>query len=235
MGKQWKKEGKILKARQKGRLFHKLAKEIQAAAIGRGLRLERALAAAKEHSLPKETIQRALSQAADRRRASSPGQPVLYEGFAPHRTAVLMEAETDNRARLAARLREAFRKHKGVLGDAGSALHLFGKGALATGRRPRPFDLEIEAIEAGASQCFAHKRAGDEGLCSFFAPLKDLSLLKSALAERGWRDLSARPFYLRKAKQEGLSLRETEEVRFFLEELLQQPDIVHVYSAIDDF
>lgn len=236
MGKQWKKANKLAKAGKKSQLFHKLSKEIQVAVrLGGGnpetnYRLKLALESGKDHSLPKETIQRALLKGA----GAGEGdliEEVTYEGFSPHRAGVIAEGLTNNRARTISEIRTLFHKHKGRLGETGSASWLFERGCLITGQKNSPFDEEEEAIEVGADRCFPHET--DKTLCSFFGPKKDLEKIREKLIKRDWFHVKARMFSLRKEKTK-ISSEELKDILLFLEDLENHEDILNVYSTVDD-
>ena len=132
MGKQWKKAGKQEQASKKGALFTKLSREIQVAtrlggpSPGSNPRLKLALDTARTHSLPKDTIERAISKG----QGATPDaviSEVLYEGFGPHGTAFLVSCLTDNRTRTVSKMRFLFKKHKGNMGESGSVMWLFEK------------------------------------------------------------------------------------------------------------
>ena len=78
--------------------------------------------------MPRDTIDRAIKQAAGRGRARTTHE-VRYEGYGPGGVAVIVEALTDNRNRTACDLRSAFAKHGGALGETNSVAFLFDRSA----------------------------------------------------------------------------------------------------------
>ena len=107
MGKGWKNPIKAANAAKKGMKFSKLAKEIQVAAklggadIEMNARLRMAVDAAKAESCPKDTIERAIKKGAGLLDGEAQPEEVLYEGFGPAQVGILVECQTDNRARTA--------------------------------------------------------------------------------------------------------------------------------------
>ena len=237
MGKQWKKTNKLVKAGKKSQLFHKLSKEIQVAVrLGSNnpeanYRLKLALESAKEHSFPKETIQRTLLKGTEATKGDLIDE-VIYEGFSSHKVGIMAEGLTDNRARTISEIRTLFQKHKGRLSGEGSVSWLFERGCLITGEKDSPFDGEEEAIEVGAERYFPHKK--HKNLCSFFGPVNNLESIRKKLTERNWIKLKAKMFCLRKEKT-ILSPEELQDIHFFLEDLKNHGDIFNVYSTVDDF
>ncbi len=142
---------------KRGKLFSKLARAITVAARDGGgdtdgnPALATAVQKAREASMPKDKIQKAIDTGTGAGSDSAAIERVLYEGYGPAGVAVLVEALTDNRNRASAEIRHAFSKHGGSLGEPGSVAWIFEKkGAiLVDGDRYGEDDL-IGAIDAGA-------------------------------------------------------------------------------------
>jgi len=121
------KKGKADKQRSK--LFSKLSREITVAAkLGMpdptmNPRLRSAVQAAKEANMPKDNIDRAIkkSQGGDEANFES----VVYEGFAPGGTSIIVEALTDNKNRTISNVRSIFEKNGCSLGSEGSVSYQF--------------------------------------------------------------------------------------------------------------
>ena len=123
MGAQWKAKGKELAANARGRVFGKLAKEIMVAARSgadpaSNARLRLVVEQARKVSMPKDTLERAIKKGAGLTGETVHFDHVIYEGFAPHQVAVMVECLTDNLNRTASEIRVIFRK--GHLGTSGS-------------------------------------------------------------------------------------------------------------------
>ena len=140
----------------RSKLFSKLSKEITVAAkMGdpdpeKNPRLRLAVKEAKQNSVPKDVIERAIkkSTAGD----GDDYEEIRYEGYGPNGIAVIVEAMTDNKNRTASSVRSIFSKNGGNLGETGSVGFMFErKGEII-------FPLEIgdedtvmmAAIESGA-------------------------------------------------------------------------------------
>ena len=113
----------------RSKMFSKLAREITVAAkmgapdIAMNPRLRLAVQNAKQLSMPKDNITRAINKAADKDGENY--DEVRYEGYGPGGVAVIVEALTDNRNRTASNVRTAFTKSGGALGEAGSVGFMF--------------------------------------------------------------------------------------------------------------
>lgn len=142
---------------KRGKLFTKLARAITVAARDGGGEPENnpalatAVQKARDASMPKDNIQRAIDRGTGAGGDAAAIERVVFEGYGPGGAAVLVEALTDNRNRTSAEVRHAFSKHNGSLGEPGSVAWIFEKrGVLAVdGARYGEDDL-IAAIDAGA-------------------------------------------------------------------------------------
>jgi YebC/PmpR family DNA-binding regulatory protein len=142
---------------KRGKLFTKLARAVTVAARDGGgdpdgnPALATAIQKARDASMPKDNIQRAIDRGTGVGSDAETIERVVFEGYGPGGAAVLVEALTDNRNRTSAEVRHAFSKHNGSLGEPGSVAWIFEKcGVLAVdGTRYGEDDL-IAAIDAGA-------------------------------------------------------------------------------------
>jgi YebC/PmpR family DNA-binding regulatory protein len=151
---------------KRGKLFSKLARAITVAARDGGgdtdgnPGLATAVQKAREASMPKDKIQKAIDTGTGAGAAGEAIERIVYEGYGPAGVAVLVEALTDNRNRAGAEIRLAFTRHGGSLGEPGSVAWIFEKkGAVVVdGGRYGEDDL-IAAIDAGAEDV---REEGDE-------------------------------------------------------------------------
>jgi YebC/PmpR family DNA-binding regulatory protein len=142
---------------KRGKLFTKLARAITVAARDGGPdpegnpTLATAVQKAREASMPKENIQRAIDRGGGIGTDADAIESVLFEGYGPGGAAILVETLTDNRNRTTADVRHAFTKHHGNLGEPGSVAWIFEKRGVVVvdGERYDEDDL-IVAIDAGA-------------------------------------------------------------------------------------
>src|SRR5882724_4591404 len=157
MGAQWKQNGREESALKRGQLFVKLAKEIIVAAKAGGpdphlnAHLFVAVEAAKKHSVPRDTIERAIKKGAGLTDEVVNYETIVYEGFAPHKVPVIVECLTDNRNRTAPEIRNLFKT--GALGQPGSVAFFFNHLGVVEGTHAnRQQDAEGDAIESGAQE-----------------------------------------------------------------------------------
>jgi YebC/PmpR family DNA-binding regulatory protein len=116
---------------KRGQLFSKLSRAIIVAAREGGpdpegnSTLATAIQKARDNSMPKDNIERAIARGAGLGGDGQAFEQVSYEGYGPNGVAVLVEALTDNRNRTSAEIRHIFGKHEGNLGTSGSVAWLF--------------------------------------------------------------------------------------------------------------
>ena len=142
---------------KRGKQFSKLARAIIVAARDGGgdvdgnPTLATAVQKAKEASMPKDNIQRAIDRGTGASADADAIEQILFEGYGPGGAAILVEALTDNRNRTTADVRLAFTKHEGSLGEPGSVAWIFEKrGVIVVDADRYGEDDLIPAIDAGA-------------------------------------------------------------------------------------
>jgi YebC/PmpR family DNA-binding regulatory protein len=234
MGAQWKAKGKDLAANAKGRMFGKLAKDIMVAARNgadpaANSRLRMVMEQARKVSMPKDTLDRAIKKGAGLTGESVQFERVIYEGYAPHQVAVMVECLTDNVKRTAPEMRLLFRK--GQLGTSGSVSWDFDHIGLIEAEPITPeADPEMAAIEAGAQDV----EAGDEGSTVFITEPTELDLVSRALPAHGFNVLSAKLGYKPKNPVDpaNLSPEALEEVEAFLSAIDDNDDVQNVYVGL---
>src|SRR3978361_148530 len=151
------KHKKAIVDQRRGQHFTKLARAVTVAAREGGgdpngnPSLALAIQKARDASMPKDNIERAIAKGTGEGADADALETVLYEGYGPGGVALLVEALTDNRNRTGSDVRHMFSKHGGNLGEPGSVAYLFDKRGLIVvdASRYEEDDL-LAAIEAGA-------------------------------------------------------------------------------------
>ncbi len=155
------KKGKADKQRSK--IFSKLSREITVAAkLGdknpdMNARLRSAIQAARSANMPKDNIERAIEKSTNNDQSNF--ENIRYEGFGPSKSAVIVEALTDNKNRTASNIRTIFSKNGGSLGTQGSASHNFQRlGVIKISKSEVNQDKIFElAINFGAIDCISNE------------------------------------------------------------------------------
>jgi YebC/PmpR family DNA-binding regulatory protein len=181
------KHKKAIVDARRGKLFTKLARAITVAAKEGGGDIEGnpalslAVQKAKDASMPKDNIERAIAKGTGEGGDADALEAVMYEGYGPGGVAILVEALTDNRNRTGSEIRHAFNKHGGNLGEPGSVAYLFDKKGVVVvdGERYSEDDL-MPAVDAGAEDIVL-----DEDVFEVLCEPADLSAVRAALVEAG--------------------------------------------------
>jgi YebC/PmpR family DNA-binding regulatory protein len=235
MGAQWKAKGKELAANARGKLFGRLAKDIMVAARSgadpaSNSKLRLVVEQARKVSMPKDTLERAIKKGAGLTGEAVHFEHVMYEGFAPHRVAVMVECLTDNLNRTAPEMRVLFRK--GQLGTSGSVSWDFNHvGLIEAEPANKDADAELAAIEAGAQD---FEPGDSDGATLFITDATDLDLVSRALPAQGFTVLSAKLGYRPKNPIDPASLApaDLEEVETFLAAIDENDDVQNVYVSL---
>jgi YebC/PmpR family DNA-binding regulatory protein len=184
---------------RRGQQFTKLARAITVAAKEGGgdpdgnPALALAIQKARDASMPKDNIERAVAKGTGEGADADRIETVLYEGYGPGGVALLIEALTDNRNRTGAEVRHLLSKHGGSLGEPGSVSYLFDKQGVITVDAER-YDEEdlMPAIDAGALDISL-----DEDVLEVITEPTALVSVREALERAGVEldsaDLSQRP------------------------------------------
>src|SRR6201991_968798 len=179
------KHKKAIVDARRGQHFTKLARAITVAALEGGgdpesnASLATAVQKARDASMPKDNIERAIGKGTGAGADADAIETVLYEGYGPGGVALLVEALTDNRNRTGSDVRHMFSKHGGNLGEPGSVAYLFDKRGLIVvdGNRYEEDDL-LPAIEAGALDV-----AVDDDVFEILTEPTDLAAVRASLEE----------------------------------------------------
>lgn len=149
--------------------------------------LRRIIQNAKAINMPKDRIEAAIKRAVSKDTANY--EEVLYEGYAPHGVAVLVETATDNTTRTVANIRTLFNKGNGNLGNSGSVSFLFNRMGVFTlsAEGLDPELLELELIDAGLEELGEN----DEGNLVIHCAFNDFGTMQKALEDKAIEPLSS--------------------------------------------
>jgi YebC/PmpR family DNA-binding regulatory protein len=219
---------------KRGQQFTKLARAITVAAREGGgdpdgnPALATAIQKAREASMPKENIQRAVDRGTGVGADAAAIERIVFEGYGPGGAAILVEALTDNRNRTSADVRHAFSRYKGSLGEPGSVAWIFEKrGAVVVdGARYGPDDV-LAAIDAGAEDV---QEDGDQ-LRVLSEPGR-LTAVREALESAGVEIESAELAMEPKSTVEVKGDEATRLLRL-LDDLSEHDDVSEVHSNFD--
>jgi len=142
---------------KRGKLFNKLARQVEVAAKGGGdpdmnATLRTAVQKAKSASMPNDAIERAIKRGSGEGSDGVVYETIMYEGYAPGGVALLIDVLTDNRNRISSDVRQIFTKLGGSMAEPGAVGWQFSrKGVIIVdGEGADEDELMMAALEAGA-------------------------------------------------------------------------------------
>ena len=193
--------------------------------------LRRAIQNARAVNMPKDKIEQAIKRASGRDAAHF--EEVMYEGYAPHGVAVLVECATDNPTRTVASVRNAFNKNGGNLATTGSVAFQFRRMGVFR-LHPEGIDqddLELYLIDHGLDEM--GESVGEKGEPQIVArcAFEDFGTLQKALEDRGIVPISAEHEYICTAPTE-LPEGQATEVLELIDKLEQDEDVQKVYHTL---
>lgn len=193
--------------------------------------LRRVVQNARAVNMPKDKVESAIKRAAGKEAESY--EEILYEGYAPHGIAVIVETATNNPTRTVSNMRTHFNKGGGNLGNSGSVGFLFKRMGVfrlnPAGLDPE--ELELELIDHGLEEM--GETTGEKGepqlllRCAF----SDFGQLQKALEDRGITPLSAESEYIPLTPME-LSEDNAAEVLRLVDRLEQDDDVQKVFHNL---
>ncbi|MBM3930302.1 MAG: YebC/PmpR family DNA-binding transcriptional regulator [Sphingomonadales bacterium] len=189
-------------------------------------RLRAAIQNAKAANMPKDRVEAAIKKAANKDEKAY--EEVIYEGYAPHGIAVLVETATDNPTRTVANVRHIFSKYGGSMGTSGSVGFLFERKAtfrLDPGDRPAD-ELELELIDAGAEDVQV-----EDGEWTLTAAFTDYGQVQKSLENLGIQIVSSELAYI-PTMTKSLDESQAEECIRLMDMLEEDDDVQNVYCTL---
>ena len=191
-------------------------------------RLRAVIQNAKAVNMPKDNIERAIKRASDKSQGEY--KEVLFEGYAPHGIAILIETATDNNTRTVANVRSYFNKCNGSLGTSGSVEFMFDHTCNfrinADGIDPE--ELELEMIDFGAEEVFV-----DEDGILIYGPFESFGDIQKELEARSIEILSSGFERIPQVTKE-LNDEQVADVEKLLEKIEEDDDVQNVYHTMKE-
>ena len=220
---------------KRGKLFARLIRGIEAAAKVGGAdpdanpTLATAIQKARDASVPKDNIERALKRASGDVDGVS-YETIYYEGYAPGGVALYVECLTDNRNRAANDVRAAFNKNGGSLAEPGAVNYLFNRWGviMVRGEGVTEDDILLAGLEAGIADVEVE---GD--LYRVTTEPSDLQVVREAIQEAGIAIESAESTMLPSVSVPVGDESTAKQVLRLLDALDDCDDVQNVYSNFD--
>jgi YebC/PmpR family DNA-binding regulatory protein len=229
------KRQKAAADKKKGKIWARLSRDIAVAAREGGgdpemnASLAQAIDKAKEENMPKDNIERAIKRGTGELEGQD-YEEALYEGYAPHGVAVLIETLTDNTNRTVADLRHLFDKAGGSLGKSGSVSYLFERKGRITLPVEGRDELELFelVVDAGAEDL---EKADEQFIVT--TPVEAFDTVERALKEANEPIDEAKLAYL-PVTTVAPDPDAAQKIASFLETLDEQQDVQEFYTTLDD-
>lgn len=233
---EFRKARKLKRWGAMSKTFTKIGKEISMAVKESGpnpdsnARLRAVIQNAKAANMPKDNVERAIKKASEKDTAAY--KEVLFEGYAPHGIAILVETATDNNNRTVANVRAAFNKCDGTFGTSGSVVFMFDH---ACNFRVKTEDLkmdleefELELIDFDVEEVFE-----DEDGILIYAPFEQFGAIQKYLEENSLEILSSGFERIPTSTKKLSDEEEIAEVEKLLEKLEEDDDVLNVYHSME--
>lgn len=216
------------------KVFTRVGREIAMAVKSSGTdpnynpRLRMAIQNAKAANMPKSNVDNAIKKASSK--DSENYEEVVYEGYAPHGIAILVETATDNTTRTVANVRHVFSKYGGSLGTSGSVDYMFSRKAIFHVLKTAiadPDTFELEMIDAGLEEM---REEDDQYL--LISGFSDFGTLSKALEDRNIEIVESKfdriPSIMKKLSDE-----QVEDVIKLIEKMEEDDDVQNVFHTMD--
>ena len=193
--------------------------------------LRRVMQNARAVNMPKDKVEAAIKRASGRDATNY--HEAIYEGYAPHGVALLVETATDNPTRTVAHVRNIFTKHGGNLGTTGSVAFQFRKMGVFR-LDPAGIDqdeLELDMIDHGLTEMGESSGEKGEAQLVLRCEFADFGRLQEALEKRRVVPLSAEHEYICSAPTE-LPEAQAAEALELIDVLEQDEDVQHVFHTL---
>jgi len=227
---EFRKARKMKRWGNMARVFTRLGKDIEMAVKSGGpdpggnARLRLLIQNARSENMPKDNIDRAIKRAISK--DSSDYKEVVYEGYAPHGVAVVVETATDNPTRTVANVRMYFNKYGGSLGTTGMSDFLFDRKCSFKVAMKEGIDieeLELEMIDAGLDEIFV-----EEGEIMIYADFQNFGPIQKYLEDNKFE---IKTFAFERIPNDTKELNEEQQadVEKLLEKMEEDDDVINVF------
>ncbi len=193
--------------------------------------LRRCMQNAKSVNMPKDRVEAAIKRASGKEMENY--EEILYEGYAPHGVAVLIETATDNSTRTVANLRSYFTKGNGNLSTSGSVSFQFKRMGVFK-LKAEDLDqesLELELIDAGLEEMGEGTGENGETVMVIRCAFNDFGNMQKALEEKQLKVISAEREWIPTVTVE-LEESQAEEVFKLVDKLEQDDDVQKVFHNL---
>lgn len=227
---EYRKERKMKRWGAMAKAFTRIGREIAISVREGGpnpdtnARLRAAINNSKAANMPKDRVDSAIKRASSKDEKGY--EEVVYEGYAPHGVAIVIDTQTDNPTRTVANVRSYFNKLNGSLGTQGAVEYMFKKVAVFKFNKGSLDleELEFELIDAGLLELQA-----EDDLVVATADFVDFGKLAKKLEEKGIEVIETGYDKIPDFYKEGLTDEQAEEVIKLIEKFEEDDDVSQVF------
>lgn len=221
---------------KRGALFTQLARAITIAAREKGgdpamnYQLKAAIEKAKAGNVPKDNIERAIKKGTGELESEAL-EEVVYEGYGPGGSAVLVESLTDNRNRTSADIKHLFSKYGGNLGGSGSVGWMFERLGVIRIESESLAGKDEDEVELQMIECGAHDVRRDADGLTVFTKMEDLQAVEECIASSGFETESELEYH----PKDPVVFDETQHGKLpeFLEALEDNEDVQTTFTNVE--
>ena len=211
---------------KRGAVFTRVAKEIALAAREGGgdpdsnFSLRIAIDKAKAANMPKDNIERAIKRGTGEGKDGAAYEEIMYEGYAPHGVALMIETVTDNRNRAVADIRHILSRFGGGMGETGSVAWQFTRASY--------FEFSSEGLNEDEVYMFALEGGADDvsfedGSAEITGPVEAYKTVGDQLRLAGI-----------KVEDAGLRMVPNQELELNVEQTLKVMKVIDALEELDD-
>ncbi len=223
----------------KGKIFTMIGREIAVAVKEGGpdpnnnSKLALVIAKAKANNVPNETIDRGIKRAAGEGSADN-YETIVYEGYGPCGTAIIVKCLTDNRNRTAADVRSAFSKNGGNIGTPGCVSFMFDERGQIILAKEDNEDLDADDLMMMALEAGAEDFSEEEDSFEILTTPDDCEAVNKALEEQGLTIASAEVTMIPQTYVELTNEADIRAITRILDVLEDNDDVQEVYTNWDE-
>ena len=232
---EFRKARKFKRWGQMAKTFTKIGKDIVIAVKAGGpdptanSRLRAIIQNAKAVNMPKDNVERAIKRAISKDQEDY--KEIVYEGYALHGIAILVETTTDNINRTVANIRSSFTKCGGSLGTQGMLDFIFTRKSVFKIAAKPDIDLEeleFDLIDAGLEEIYVEEGEEEKDVAVIHTAFEDFGKMQKALEQKGIEVISAK---LERVAQSTAEVNEEQaaDVLKLIDKLEDDDDVQAVY------
>jgi YebC/PmpR family DNA-binding regulatory protein len=182
---------------------------------------------AKTANMPKANVENAIKKASSKEAENY--DEIVYEGYAPHGVAMIVETATNNVNRTVANVRAIFNKYGGSLSTSGSVDYMFTRLGVF---KVKPQGLDLESLELDLIDHGLQEIKEEDGLIALYCNFEDFGNLSKALEEKSMEVESSELVRI-PSHTKTLTEEQVEDVITLLDKMEDDEDVVNVFHNMD--